>query len=173
MQEVEVIESEFEPLLEFSIDAGAFDKRWEHCDILSTFVARVVSHNRLDPFKYSNLLSAALNELLETVFRTHKTVGRFNFTILRSGAADRVVLTVPCDAEEQRFYADTANAAKAPDAENKYIDYLFAEDSFDRCVGLYELAVNYRARFGVSVVEDRLVRLTVDIALEEEGEDRH
>ena len=41
-----------------------FASEWLHCDRISSYLARMVSHNRTDSLLYANLLSSALNELL-------------------------------------------------------------------------------------------------------------
>ncbi|PLU80904.1 ubiquinone biosynthesis methyltransferase UbiE, partial [Sinorhizobium medicae] len=61
-------EAAYEPLLQFEMEMGAFLSDWNHCDQLSSFMARMISHNRTDPVRHSNFFSSALNELLEVSF---------------------------------------------------------------------------------------------------------
>ena len=46
----------------------------------------MVSHNRSDSLLYANLLSSALNELLETAFIHHGPDGDFSCRVSRAGA---------------------------------------------------------------------------------------
>ena len=159
-------ESNFQPLLEFDMDALAIDKHWTYCDHIASFVARMVSHNRADPFLYSNLLSASLNELFETVYRTRKEEGQLNFCFLRSESADRIQLTLPCPKEEQDFLHSTLDEIRSPRAKDIYLKFLFAEGDLDRRIGLFELAQTYNAKMEMSVRGAKMVVLTVDLTLE-------
>ena len=160
-------DSGFQPLLEFDMDALAIDRHWPYCDHLATFVARMVSHNRADPFLYSNQLSASLNELFETVYRTRKEAGQLRFCFLRSEHSDRVELSLPCGKEEQNFLRNTLDEVRAPDAAEAYLGFLFAEGDLDRRIGFYELTQTYKAKIEVHVPETEMVVLTIDLSLDE------
>ena len=84
-------------LLEVSMGIQDFSSDWLHCDRISSYVARMVSHNRSDSLLYANLLSSALNELLETVFANHGPDGEFSCRVRRRGASDVIELNLPCD----------------------------------------------------------------------------
>lgn len=157
----------FEALLEFDIDAHHIDQHWDYCKHIANFVARMVSHNRSDPFLYSNLLSTSLNELFETVYRTRKEPGQLHFRILRKGDIDRIKLSLPCAGEEREFLLDTVDETRAPNATEKYLEFLFSDGELDRRIGLFELAINYKARIEVSLPRKKTVLLTVDMALSE------
>ncbi|MCY3702335.1 MAG: hypothetical protein OXG16_06605 [Rhodospirillales bacterium] len=161
-------EDGYDLLLEFDLDTKVLDDQWDYCDYMSSYVARMVSHDRADPFMFSNLLSATLNELFETVYRTRKEAGQFRFQLLRKGPIDRITMLVPCAADEQEFYIKTAEELCTADASEKYLDLLFSDEGFDRRVGLFELAISYKAAVSADAVEDRALRLTVDLALEPE-----
>lgn len=163
-----VSEDGFRLLLEFDLDAKALDDQWVYCDLMSSFVADMVGHNRADPFMFSNLLSATLNELFETVYRTRKAAGQFRFCMFRKGAVDRVTMTVPCGLDEQQFYLKTIEEIRAPGASDKYLDLLLADGELDRRVGLFELATSYEAQLSAVVVEEKAVCLTIDLAIEQE-----
>ena len=156
----------FVPLLDIELEARLFASNWLHCDRLSSYVARMVGHNRSDPFVFSNLLSSALNELLETVFRTHDAAGKIRFRVMRLGPVERIEILVPCGDDERQFYMKSVEDVRRPDASETYLNALFSEGPLDRRIGLLELAVDYEARFAVER-ENGAVRLTVDLALEE------
>lgn len=167
MTEIQLDASDFQPLLEFDMDARAIDEHWTYCDYLATFVARMVSHNRADPFLYSNLLSASLNELFETVYRTRKEAGQLRFCFLRGEQGDRVQLSLPCAKEEQDFLHSTLAEIHAPGASETYLEFLFSDGSLDRRIGLFELVQTYKAKIEMSVPGAQLVVLTVDLTLDE------
>lgn len=158
----------FRPLLEFDMDAATLDDQWVNCDFMSSFVANMVSHNRADPFMSSNLLSATLNELFETVYRTKKEAGQFHFRMLHKDSVDRITMVVPCGRDEQQFYVNTVAEISAAGAEEKYLELLFSEGELDRRVGLFELAISYKAQMSAVTIDDHAVRLTVDLVIEEE-----
>lgn len=158
----------FRPLLEFDLDTTVLDEQWIYCDFMSSFVANMVSHNRADSFMFSNLLSATLNELFEAVYRTKKEAGQFSFRMLRKGAVDRITMIVPCGRDEQQFYMKTVEEIRAPDASDKYLELLFSDEELDRRVGLFELAISYKAEISAVAVKDKAVSLTVDLVIEQE-----
>lgn len=88
-------EAKFEPLLQFEMEMGTFLSDWQHCDQLSTFMARMISHNRTDPLRHSNFFSSALNELLEVSFRGGTPEGRIGCAVYRHGPKERVKLSFP------------------------------------------------------------------------------
>jgi hypothetical protein len=156
----------FLPLVEIDMTAQDFAADWAHCDLISGYVARMVSHNRTDSLRYANLLSSALNELLETAFRSHDGAGRFACRIERNGAADRVRLTLPCSAEQAHFYREAIAAVHRASAAETYRGLLFAQGPVDPRIGLFELAVDYAAGISVDEAGPQRLRLTADLMLE-------
>ena len=96
-------------LLELSMGIEHFSSEWIHCDRISSYVARMVSHNRADSLLYANLLSSALNELLETVFAHHGPNGQLSCRVKRAGASDIIELSLPCDDKALKFYTQAAD----------------------------------------------------------------
>jgi hypothetical protein len=158
--------SGFQPLVQIDMEIRVFGLSWAHCDRISTYVARMVSHNRTDSLLYSNLFSSALNELLETVFRMHSGEGRFVCSVLRNGPIDRIELTVPCDDGKAGFYSEAMNLACSPEAAERYRKALFSTGPLEPGIGLLELAVDYDAKMSVETVGDGAVRLIADLSLE-------
>lgn len=159
--------SGFQPLVEIDMKMGVFASQWTHCDRISTYLARMVSHNRADSLLYSNLFSSALNELLETVFRNHGSEGDFVCSVHRNGLVDRIELTLPCDADQAEFYRQAVEIVRGPQAADRYREALFSTGSLDPDIGLLELAVDYDAQMSVELVGDNMIRITADLALEE------
>ena len=139
----------FELLVQVQLDAGDFSADWSHCDRLATYVARMVSHNRADSLQYANLFSTAFNELLETAFRNHRKEGQIICAVLRSGAVDRIELTIPCDATIKDFYIDAVQSLAATDFAKSYVSALLSDGPLDPRIGLLELAVDYNARLSL------------------------
>lgn len=158
--------AEFKPLLEIALGVETFSSNWAHCDRIATYVARLVSHNRTDSLLYSNLFSSALNELLETAFRTHRGGGELGCSVSRAGGVDRIELTIPCDEAMRSFYASAVNDLGQSDVAERYVAALLAEGELDPRIGLLELAVDYKARLSLKPEGDT-VRLIADLALED------
>lgn len=157
----------FELLLEIDMEIGVFASDWSYCDRLSSYVARMVSHNRTDSLLYSNLLSSALNELLETAYRAHGASGGFVCRVSRRGNQDRIELTIPCEAAASKFYRDAKERLARPDIAEHYRSVLFSAGPLDPEIGLFELAVDYEAALSVEAIQKNAVRLVADLALEE------
>ncbi len=155
------------PMVEIDMDIEVFSSNWAHCDRISTYVARMVSHNRADSLLYSNLFSSALNELLETVFRSHSGEGSFVCAVRRCGEVDRIELCVPCGADQIGFYRDAMTIVKSADAADRYRQALFSSETLDPAIGLLELVVDYSAQLSIEPMDDDRIRLIADLALEE------
>jgi hypothetical protein len=164
---VDAVGGTFEPLFQIGMDIDVFTSNWAYCDRLSSYAARMVSHNRIDSLLYSNLFSSALNELLETVFRTHGSGGSFMCSISRLANKDRIELTIPCKAREAQFYVDAMERLSRTDVAEQYRSALFAEGALDPDIGLFELVVDYEASISVETTEENTIRLIADLALED------
>ena len=153
-------------LLEFDMDMGGFASNWAYCDRLSTYFARMISHNRSDSLLYSNLFSSALNELLETVYRLHAPAGSFVCSVARKGASDRIALTIPVDAETAGFYREAVALLNEGNVAARYHKALFADGALQPNIGLLELAVDYAARFSIEPADGTAIRLIAELTLE-------
>ena len=154
------------PLVEISMGIEAFASEWLHCDRISSYLARMVSHNRTDSLLYANLLSSALNELLETAFAHHGPQGEFSCRVSRSGNADVIELELPCDEAALSFYSEASQRLKRPDVADLYQSALFAPGGVDPHLGLLEVAVDYRARISIVTDDGNRLKLAAEMALE-------
>lgn len=159
--------SDTKPLLEVSMGIDQFASEWLHCDRISSYVARMVSHNRPDPLLHANLLSSALNELLEIAFTHHGPHGEFSCRVSRSGGADVIELNLPCDDAALGFYKGAAEQLKRPDLTQIYHKALFSPGPGDPHLGLLEIAVDYKAT--ISIEPRGSNRVTVAAAMQLEG----
>lgn len=159
--------AQFGLLLQLDMAMADFVSDWAHCDRFSTYVARMISHNRTDSLLYSNLFSSAFNELLETAFRMHVGDGTFAFSILRRGPTDRIELTLPSDPALSNFYHAAAGELASPDVVDRFRAALFAEGPLKPNIGLLELAVDYRARISIEPRGEDTLTLAAEFTLEE------
>jgi len=155
-------------MLQMDLDIKDFCSNWSHCDLMSAYLARMVSHNRLDSLLFSNLYSSALNELLETVFRVHGSSGKLECSVRRNDSVDRIELVFPADEETYRTYRDAIDKVSGGEAETLYLEALFSQAEPDASLGLLELGVDYGARLGIDRREDGRMCLVAELTLEEE-----
>lgn len=162
--------SDLPQMIHLDLDIKEFCSDWTHCDLMSGYLARMVSHNRLDSLLFSNLYSSALNELLEAVYRTHGVSGKLECAVQRLGRLDRITLTFPADEDTYRVYEEAIGKVAADNAEALYLEALFADREPDANLGLLELGVDYGAKLAIGRCEDGRMRLIADLALEDEQE---
>jgi hypothetical protein len=157
----------FEPVIQFDMDIKAFLSAWFHCDHIATYLARMISHNRSDSVRHSNLFSSAFNELLEVTFRTRHSGGDLACKVSRKGATDRIELTFPCTQDERQFYESVVSHAADPDTQERYLSSVSGDVAPSREVVLLELAVNYNATLQLGQADADMITLLVDLSLEE------
>ncbi|WP_074064689.1 MULTISPECIES: ubiquinone biosynthesis methyltransferase UbiE [Rhizobium] len=148
------------------MDMASFTADWLHCDQLSNYVARMVSHDRRDPVRHSNLLSSALNELLEMSFRSQTDDGDFVCNFYRRQQIERIELIFPCPPEQRQFYKKIALGLKSSQARANYLNVITNDAASDGQAILLGLAVNYDAEIQVRDLGVGTVAFIVDLPLE-------
>ncbi|TCR98692.1 MULTISPECIES: ubiquinone biosynthesis methyltransferase UbiE [unclassified Rhizobium] len=156
----------FKPLLRFEMDMATFLSDWQHCDQLSTFMARMISHNRSDPIRHSNLFSFALNELLEVSFRGGSARGLIDCAVYRYDATERVRLSFTCPAGQREFYREAVSRSRQEDAIARYLSAISIDQTPNREVMLLDLAINFDARLDLEEPTAASITLVVDLPLE-------
>jgi hypothetical protein len=156
----------FEPMVQIDLEVQAFLSAWVHCDQISTYLARMISHNRLDSVRHSNLFSMALNELLEVAFRTRHPSGQLACKVSRESDTDRVELTFPCTPEERQFYEQAVLQIAGSDAGERYFNSVSGDIAPSREIVLLELALDYNATLQVAEADADTITLIVDLPLE-------
>ncbi|WP_353646638.1 ubiquinone biosynthesis methyltransferase UbiE [Mesorhizobium sp. WSM2239] len=159
----------FEAMIQIDMKIDTFISSWVHCHYISSYLARVVSHNRSDSVRYSNLFSSAVNELLEVAFRTRHPSGELACRVSRQGRTDRVELTFPCTPEERRFYEQALLQIEEPGVRERYLNSVSGDLAPSREVVLAELAIDYNATLSLEKGDDDDVAITlvVDLPLED------
>ncbi|MEZ2223576.1 ubiquinone biosynthesis methyltransferase UbiE [Rhizobium sp. RCC_161_2] len=156
----------FEPLLDLKMNMAVFTADWSHCDQCSNYVARMVSHDRRDPIRHANLLSSALNELLEMSFHSNEDDGEFVYRFYRYRETERIELTFPCSPQKRRFYHEIVQELQGEQALASYLDVI-ANDAApaDRAI-LLGLVVNYDADIKARDLGTSALTFIVDLPLE-------
>ncbi len=156
----------FEPLIQIEMEVKTFLSEWMHCDHISTYLARMISHNRSDSLRHSNLFSSAVNELLEVAFRTRHPAGEIACRVSRQGETDRIELTFPCTPQERQFYEEAMLQIERPELRERYLNAVSGDLAPSREVVLSELAIDYNATLRLVEAEADAVTLIVDLPLE-------
>ncbi len=159
-------EAAFEPLLQLEMEMGTFISEWQHCDHLSSYLARIISHNRTDPVRHSNFFSSALNELLEVSFRSGASSGQVVLAIFRHGPVEQIKITFPCAAEQIPFYREAVSKVDRSDARARYLDSISTDMAPSRDSILLDLAINFDASIRFEEGPSPAVTLVVDLPLE-------
>lgn len=159
-------EPTFEPMIQIDMEIKTFVSAWKHCDYVSTYMAWMISQNRSDSVRHSNLFSSAFNELLEVAFRTRHANGELACRVSRHGATDRIELTIPCVPEERQFYQEAVSQVAGVEAKERYLNSVSGDLAPSREIVLLELAVDYKATLRVEEAESDAIKLVVDLPLE-------
>lgn len=136
-------------LIELTMDIKDFSSDWLHCDRISTYVSRMVSHNRADGLLYGNLLNSALNELLETVFKNCGGNGELRCSLERCGGTDSVNLEFPCGQSSLAFYETARQVLARDDVSEIYETALVAQEELSPYLGLLEMTLDYRGKIDI------------------------
>jgi hypothetical protein len=163
------VDGPYAPTLEVTISTGAFDSSWSNCERVSSYVARAVSHNRRDALLHYNLLSSALNEILELAFRAHAPGAAITCSVLRKAAFDRIVLSVPGNEELSGTYRKLVAEATRGNSAERLASEIVAGAPSSAGFSLMELAANYKAQFRLEVGEGHQISLVTDLALDDEA----
>ncbi len=147
-------------LIEVSMRMDDFSSEWMHCDRISSYIARLVAQDRPDPLYYENLFSSAMNELLETVYLNHGSEGDLTCRVRRMDETDVIEIGLPSDEKTSDFYTDVVSALDGRDIEDLYNAALFAAGQRDARLGMFELAVDYKAKITVLTSSGRLTLST-------------
>nr|WP_205926382.1 MULTISPECIES: ubiquinone biosynthesis methyltransferase UbiE [unclassified Rhizobium] len=160
------VDAAFKPLLELEMEMATLVADWSHCDQCAAYVARMVSHDRHDPIRHANLLSAALNELFEMSFHTRESDGGLTCRFYRNGSTERIELTFPCSAEQRKSYETIVERIGDGQALANYLDVITDDAARAEHAILLGLAVNYDANIELSGLGTGMMTFVVDLALE-------
>lgn len=168
----------FKPLIDVEMAMATFTDDWLHCDQLSNYVARMVGHNLNDPVRYSNFLSAALNEILELSFRSGsagrsgnasrsgKAGDKFRCQVYRNDNAQRIEVSFPCDLEQQGRYLQAISDLQGAEAQATYLQAVYGEQQPSDGTTLLGLAIHYHAAIAFRASSFEKGTLVVDFPLE-------
>ena len=153
-------------MIQIDMEITDFLSAWPHCDYLSNYIARMVSHNRSDSVLHSRLFSSALNELLELAFRIRHSDGSLVCRVSRHGTMERVELTFPCTQEDRQLYEDAATHSRDEETQDRYLNSLSQDVTPSSDMVLRELAINHDAVLRIRADKGDTITLIADLPLE-------
>jgi hypothetical protein len=121
-----------------------------------------------DSLLHYNLLSSALNQILELAFRSHAPGAAITCSLLRKEGLDRVVLSVPGNEELSTAYRKMVGDAGRDNSAERLASEILAGAPASAGLSLMELAANYKAEFRLEISDDRRISLVTDLALEDD-----
>jgi hypothetical protein len=91
-QSAAAIEATFKPMVTLDIDTAMFSAQWQLCDMMTEYFSTLAGQFHADPSRYANLLSAAINELVELAYRLGPTDGtaKLSFRLERNNSSTRM-----------------------------------------------------------------------------------
>lgn len=152
-------------LIELTMEMRDFSSEWLHCDRISSYISRMISHNRADALLYSNLLNSALNELLETVFINNSGRGSLRCAVKRRGNIDIVEFEFVCDEVIRDFYDKAKALLSRSDIDKLYEDSLINYSSKNPYLGLLEIVADYNAKIAIRSDQNQII-LSAELALQ-------
>lgn len=86
------IEATFKPMVTLDINTAMFSAHWQLCDMMTEYFSTLAGQFHDDPTRYANLLSAAMNELIELAYRLGPTDGtaKLSFRLERNNSSTRL-----------------------------------------------------------------------------------
>ncbi len=162
----DTVDGAFAPMIQIDMEIADFLSAWPHCDYLSTYMARMVSHNRSDSVLHSTLFSSALNELLELSFRMRRLSGPLVCRVSRRDTVERVELTFRCAHEDRQLCEEAVAHSKAKEAQDRYLNSLSEDLVPSSAMMLRELAINYDAVLRIKADDGDTITLIADLPLE-------
>ncbi|WP_426233019.1 ubiquinone biosynthesis methyltransferase UbiE [Pararhizobium sp. DWP3-4] len=148
-------------MLAVEMDFAMFSSDWANCDRLSDYVAAMISRDQSDPVRYANVLSSAVNELLEYSFRIGTGGGRLLCEVSRIGEIDRVALSFPVEARSRVI--SQLDAIVSVDVAPRYLEMLHGYHAAEPEDSLLGLKANFDASITAGKGLDDLLTIVADI----------
>ena len=154
--------SSFLPLLEIDIAMPQLQREWASCDLIANYLAEFVTDGSGDTLRRTNMLSAALNELLESVFKYADGEGHLICRIAKNERRHRVEMIFNAR-HGLRQRLETAIHADENRAIDDYLSGLQTSTAPGPAEALLGLAVNFLAEVSLMPEEGNLIGLVVDL----------
>jgi hypothetical protein len=146
--------------LNASYQVEDFQTAWQHCSQSSNFLANTT----LSDSRARNLLSSALNELFELVFRLGSGEQEARFKVARKGGRAYIELKLPLSTQALALVSAELQRLQDGSAQRLYLEQLGGEE-LSPLFGVLHLMSDFGARVHVRLLDNELsldVQLPLD-----------
>lgn len=147
-------------LFTLTLDLPEFAQAWQHCDSVANFLGKAVSGDKEDSFRYENLLSTIINEVLESLYQHHGSDAAAELSVGAEGPWLEFSIVFAPDPSALLFYESASRILASDDVSARYHQSLLDTDnSPPGLAGLLEIAASYNARIRIRKTEadDRMM----------------
>lgn len=130
-------------LCSISFPVAAFVSDWNHVDQIADYLASTTSIDKLESFRYGNLLSTLINEILETIHLSDRPDSTAEIEISTEG--QRVEIDMHLDSNDGvvAFYQKIIQQISRGSGEKLYREYLFSK-SHHHELGILGIYTHYQ-----------------------------
>lgn len=155
-------------LFSLSIQLPEFAKSWQHCDSVANFLGKAVSGEKEDSFRYENMVSTIVNEVLESLFHHHGGGERAVLAIGADGPWLEFSALLSPDAATESYFRSATALVEGGGIVDQYERMILDHDSSPPgLAGLLEIAASYGAQIRVASVAGALpLRVSVAVDME-------
>jgi hypothetical protein len=137
-------------LFSLNLHLPEFARAWQHCDGVSNFLGKAMSIDKEDSFRYENLLSTIINEILESLYHRHGSDGSAELAIGAEGSWLEFSILFEPDSATAEYYEGVGRILAGDKVAERYEESLLDhEKSPPGLSGLLELAASYDARIRI------------------------
>jgi len=153
-------------LFSLTLDLPEFAQAWQHCDNVSNFLGKAMSGDKKDSFRYENLLSTIINEILECLYHNHGAEGPVELAIGAEGPWLQFSILFKPDSATAEFYESAGDILAGDDVAERFDQSLLDSNrSPPGLAGLLEIAVSYDARFRIRRMAEKPL-MKIDVVLD-------
>ncbi|HUX40508.1 MAG TPA: hypothetical protein VMV83_04995 [Rectinemataceae bacterium] len=153
-------------LLSMTLNIREFSRSWQHCDSLSNFLGRAVSADKKDSFRYENMVSTVINEVLEALYHNHGSEESAELGIGIDGSKLEFSIIFVPDRASSAFYEEVARSLSDGNVQERYEKFLLADKEVaPGLAGFLEIASTCDARVSISTSENN-PRMSIAVILD-------
>lgn len=153
------------PIISGRYALGPFRDEFSHCASTADLFAQVTANAQGNVRVAVDLLSTALNEMLEWAYRAtdYNQTGEMSVEVIEQDDSLRLSLTLPLDAERSALLVEQLSSLQADAARGLLMRSVESESAqCDPMLGLYWLAAEFGALSGTAQSDDR-IRLNLEL----------
>lgn len=153
------------PIISGRYALGPFRDEFSHCSSTADLFAQVTANAHGNVRLAVDLLSTALNEMLEWAYRStdYNQAGEMSLEVVEDGDSLRLSLTVPLAAGQSAQFVEQLSGLRADAARQLFLRSVeSAAAQVDPMLGLYWLAAEFGELSGSAQAGDR-VRLNLEL----------